>query len=107
MIFIEQSINPCRGSIMGGDAILIAGAGIGGLTAALALQQKGFIVRVFEQAPALGEVGAGLQISANGTRVLHALGLARGLKDIAWVPAGKEIRLWNSGETWPLFDLGL
>ncbi len=92
---------------MGGDPILIAGAGIGGLTAALALQQKGLTVRVFEQAPVLGEVGAGLQISANGTRVLHALGLARELKEIAWVPAGKEIRLWNTGETWPLFDLGL
>lgn len=91
----------------GGDAILIAGAGIGGLTAALALQQRGFRVRVFEQAPELREIGAGLQISANGTRVLFALGLERALMDIAWVPAGKEVRLWNTGETWKLFDLGL
>jgi salicylate hydroxylase len=93
--------------MMGENAILVAGAGLGGLTAALALQQKGFPVRVFEQAPVLREVGAGVQISANGTRVLHALGLARGLKEIAWVPEGKEIRVWNTGETWPLFDLGL
>jgi salicylate hydroxylase len=106
MIFIEQSIKRC-GRSMGADAILIAGAGIGGLTAALALQQKGFRVRVFEQAPALGEVGAGLQISANGTRVLFALGLERALMKIAWVPQGKEVRLWNTGETWKLFDLGL
>ncbi len=54
----------------GGDAILIAGAGIGGLTAALALQQRGFRVRVFEQAPELREIGAGLQISANGNMKL-------------------------------------
>ncbi|MCW5773353.1 MAG: FAD-dependent monooxygenase [Rhodospirillaceae bacterium] len=86
--------------------ILVAGAGIGGLTAALALQARGFAVRVFEQAPALREVGAGLQLSANGTRVLHALGLADALRAIAWVPEGKEVRLWNTGETWPLFDLG-
>ncbi len=90
----------------GGDAILIAGAGLGGLTAALALQQRGFRVRVFEQAPELREIGAGLQISANGTRVLFALGLERALMDIAWVPQGKEVRLWNTGETWKLFDLG-
>lgn len=92
---------------MGGNAILIAGAGIGGLTAALALQQRGFRVRVFEQALELREIGAGLQISANGTRVLFALGLERPLMDVAWVPQGKEVRLWNTGETWKLFDLGL
>src|SRR5689334_12289233 len=91
----------------GADSILIAGAGIGGLTAALALQQRGFRVRVFEQGPELREIGAGLQLSANGTRVLFALGLERALMDIAWGPAGKEVRLWNTGETWPLFDLGL
>ncbi len=92
---------------MGGDAILVAGAGPGGLTAALALQQKGYAVHVFEQAPALGEVGAGLQIGANGTRVLHALGLECALRAAASVPEGKEVRLWDTGETWPLFDLGL
>ncbi len=86
--------------------ILIAGAGIGGLTAALAMLEAGFAVEVFEQAPELREIGAGLQLSANATRVLHALGLADELAAIAWVPRGKEIRLWNSGETWPLFDLG-
>ncbi len=86
--------------------VLIAGAGIGGLTAALALLRAGFAVRVFEQAPELREIGAGLQLSANATRVLHALGLADALQDIAWLPSGKEVRLWNTGETWPLFDLG-
>ena len=55
--------------------IAIAGAGIAGLTTALALLQQGFQVDVFEQASQLGELGAGLQISPNGSRVLLALGL--------------------------------
>ena len=48
--------------------ILIVNAGIGGLTAALALLQAGLDVDVFEQAPQLSEVGAGFQISANGNQ---------------------------------------
>jgi salicylate hydroxylase len=87
--------------------ILVAGAGLGGLTAALALLHAGCEVAVFEQAPVLDEVGAGVQISANGTRVLAALGLAGAMARIAWEPKGKEVRLWNTGETWPLFDLGV
>ena len=55
--------------------ILIAGAGIGGLTAALALLRDGHQVQLFEQATELREVGAGVQLSANGTRILLALGL--------------------------------
>ncbi len=91
----------------GAPHILIAGAGLGGLTAALALLRAGCDVTVFEQALALGEVGAGVQISANGTRILAALGLADAMARIAWEPKGKEVRLWNTGETWPLFDLGI
>jgi len=90
----------------GNRQILIAGAGIGGLTTALSLLKEGMDVAVYEQAPALGEVGAGVQISANGTRVLYALGLAEALNRIAWEPEGKAIRLWDTGESWPLFDLG-
>jgi 2-polyprenyl-6-methoxyphenol hydroxylase-like FAD-dependent oxidoreductase len=86
--------------------ILIAGAGIGGLAAALALLQRGFDVAVFEQAKELKEVGAGVQISANGTRVLDALGVLAPLRERACEAAGKEIRLWNTGRTWKLFDLG-
>jgi len=51
-------------------SVLVIGAGMGGLTAALALQKLGFKVKVYEQAPALGEVGAGLTISPNATRAL-------------------------------------
>lgn len=85
----------------------IVGGGIGGLTAALALLRRGFDVTVFEQAPQLQEVGAGLQISPNGVRVLSALGIEKELMDIAFIPEGKEIRLWSTGDTWKLFDLGV
>lgn len=55
--------------------ILIVGAGIGGLTAALGLQRAGFKVQVFEQAPKLGEVGAGLTITPNATHALEYVGM--------------------------------
>ena len=86
--------------------VAIVGGGIGGLAAALALLRRGIDVAVYEQAPELTEIGAGIQISANGTRVLHALGLAGDLAKVQVIPAGKEIRLWNTGQTWKLFDLG-
>tara|TARA_Y100001936_G_C16090409_1_gene685648 strand:- start:1909 stop:3042 length:1134 start_codon:yes stop_codon:yes gene_type:complete len=68
--------------------------------------KAGVDVDVYEQAPELGEIGAGFQMSANGTRVLSYLGLGDAMKKIAWEPNGKEIRMWNSGQTWKLFDLG-
>ena len=86
--------------------IAIAGAGIAGLTTALALLQQGFKVDVFEQASQLGELGAGLQISPNGSRVLQALGLESALKTCVSQAQGKEIRMWNTGQRWKLFDLG-
>ena len=86
--------------------VLIAGGGIGGLTAALALLRRGIDVEVFEQAAALKEVGAGVQISANGTRALHALGIGEAVAASSCEASGKEIRLWSTGQTWPLFDLG-
>ena len=86
--------------------VLVAGGGLGGLTAALALLRKGFDVDVYEQAPGLKEVGAGIQISANGSRVLYGLGLKEALAPLIFEPEGKIIRMWNTGETRPLFDLG-
>ncbi|WP_198045871.1 FAD-dependent monooxygenase [Novosphingobium aquimarinum] len=85
----------------------VVGGGIGGLTAALALLRRGYDVSVFEQAPELQEVGAGLQISPNGIRILFSLGLEAEMLAMAFEPQGKEIRLWNTGDTWKLFDLGV
>jgi len=89
------------------NTIAIVGGGIGGLAAALALTRRGIDVAVYEQAPELRELGAGVQISANGTRVLHGLGLKEALEKVQVLPAGKAIRLWNTGQTWKLFDLGM
>jgi salicylate hydroxylase len=86
--------------------VIISGAGIAGLATALALHQRGVQVTVLEQAAALGEVGAGLQIAPNGSRVLQALGLGDAVAAVACEAAAKEVRLWNTGRRWPLFDLG-
>jgi salicylate hydroxylase len=86
--------------------IAVVGGGIGGLTAALALLKRGFDVDVYEQASEIREIGAGIQVAPNGNRVLASLGVLDALKNVACETLGKEIRLWNSGRTWKLFDLG-
>jgi salicylate hydroxylase len=77
--------------------VLIIGAGIGGLAAALALRRAGFAVAVYEQASALGEVGAGIQISPNAVKVLQALGVADALDRVAVRPLALEGHAWDSG----------
>ncbi|OWT63901.1 FAD-dependent monooxygenase [Candidimonas nitroreducens] len=86
--------------------VIIAGAGIGGLSAALALLQKGIDVEVYEQATELKEVGAGIQISPNGSCALDALGAYESVKASSCNPERKEFRLWNTGKSWLMFDLG-
>lgn len=86
--------------------VAISGAGLGGLVTALAMHQRGFRPVIYEQAPALSEVGAGVQLSANAVRVLFDLGLEEELLAVASLPGGKQVRLWNTGEAWKLFDLG-
>ncbi|WP_066151655.1 FAD-dependent monooxygenase [Hydrogenophaga pseudoflava] len=86
--------------------VLIAGGGIGGLSAAVALLQRGIDVEVYEQAPELKEVGAGIQISPNGNKVLDALGVFKRLKELSCDPVRKEFRLWNTGKPWPMLSLG-
>lgn len=61
------------------STIAIIGGGIGGLAVALVLLRRGLDVAIYEQAAELGKVGAGIQIGANGTRVLHGLGLGAAL----------------------------
>jgi salicylate hydroxylase len=78
--------------------VLIAGAGIGGLTAARCLRKAGHAVEVFEQAPELGEIGAGIQLSANGMHVLNDLGLGAAIAELAVQPAAYVFRLHDSGE---------
>jgi len=86
--------------------VVVVGAGIGGLTAALALLERGIDVEVYEQSNELKEVGAGIQISSNGTRVLFALGLEAALARVQVRPERRELRHWSTGETWNWFDLG-
>jgi salicylate hydroxylase len=87
---------------MSGAHVLIAGAGIGGVVAALALVERGCTVALYEQAVELRELGAGLQITPNGSRVLCELGLEAALAAIASVPASRDVRLFTTGQTWRL-----
>ena len=82
--------------------VLIAGGGIGGLVAALALNQRGFEVLLYEQAPELHELGAGVTLTPNGSRVLCELGLQAAMESIASTLTSRQMRLFNTGETWPL-----
>jgi salicylate hydroxylase len=84
--------------------VLIAGAGLGGLAAALAMLRRSIDVEIYEQASELKEVGAGVQISANGTGVLFALGLEESVRKWGVHAVDKEIRLWNTGRSWSLFS---
>jgi salicylate hydroxylase len=72
--------------------VLIAGAGIAGLTAALFFAQRGFSVAVFERAASLEEAGAGLQLSPNATRILGRLGVLPALAATAVAPSRVVLR---------------
>ncbi len=85
---------------------LIAGGGVGGLAAALALTRAGWEAKVFERAPTLGEVGAGLQLGANGYRALAALGLADRVAAGAWAAPAIEMRRGVGGGLLTRIPLG-
>src|SRR4029077_1927667 len=77
--------------------VAIIGGGIGGLAAAASLLQAGVDVHVYEQARALGEVGAGINIGPNASRLLHRLGLAGRLAQTGIKPVTFDQRRWDDG----------
>lgn len=88
--------------------IVIVGAGLGGLACAASLLQRGHQVRVYEQSSQLGEVGAGIQMSANAVKVLDSLGLRSHLDATGVRPKSFEFRRYDTGEMlhrMPLADL--
>jgi salicylate hydroxylase len=80
-------------------SIAIIGGGLGGLTAALSLLQAGFDVHVYERATVVHEVGAGIQVSPNASRVLYRLGLADELARMGVRPLAWHQRRWQDGRT--------
>lgn len=85
--------------------ILIAGGGVGGLTAALALLKSGHEVTVCEQAARFEDIGAGVQISPNGMKVLDRLGVSARVARDAFRPRAQEFRLGRSGRR--IFEIPL
>ena len=88
--------------------VIIVGGGIGGLTAPIALRQTGWSVQVIERAEQFGEVGAGVQLGPNATRVLKRLGLGEQLDEIAVAPEAVRFLRWADDAVlteWQLTEL--
>ena len=85
--------------------VIVVGGGIGGLSAALAMTRKGLSVRVLERAAEFGEVGAGIQIAPNCTRILHAYGLLDEAKQLGVLPASIVMRDAVDGTVLTSLDL--
>ena len=88
-----------------GREVTVLGAGVAGLAVARALALRGARVTVLEQAPEIREVGAGLQISPNGARVLEALGLGDALDAAGTRAASVELRDGETGDMVLSLDL--
>jgi salicylate hydroxylase len=86
--------------------VIVAGAGIAGLSAALAMERAGFQVTLMEQAERLEEAGAGLQLSPNSTRVLESLGLGAQLQSVAMAPEAIRIMAGRSAREIARIPLG-
>jgi salicylate hydroxylase len=89
-----------------GLGIAIVGAGLGGMSAAIALRRVGHRVTVFEQAPALAEVGAGIQIAPNAARLLDRWGVMDKLTPRSVPAAYSNRRRWEDGRLLGSFELG-
>src|SRR5262245_36744026 len=77
--------------------IAVIGGGIGGLTAARALRRRGFEVSVFEAAPELKEIGAGVALGPNAMKALRSLDLEGAVRAVAWESENQLLRNWRSG----------
>ena len=77
--------------------IAVIGAGIGGLAAALCLEQKGFKLTIFEKSGLTGELGAGIQLSPNPLKILFNLGMEQPLRSHASLSEFISIRDWENG----------
>ncbi len=86
--------------------VVVAGGGIGGLAAALACARRGVSVQLFERAPQLSEVGAGIQIGPNVTRILQAWGLGDALVQVAAFPKRLQARDARTGQVLGSLRLG-
>jgi salicylate hydroxylase len=86
--------------------VAIVGGGIGGLSAALHLLRAGIDVHVYEQAPRISEIGAGIQISPNASRLLHRLGLRAAMGRVGVFPQAIHQRRWDDGRTLQRAPLG-
>lgn len=86
--------------------LLVAGGGIAAMAAALAVARVGWDVRVYERAPVFAEVGAGMQLGPNATRILHDWGLADELRAVAAFPERLQVRSAVSGAQLGLLPLG-
>src|SRR5258708_29469173 len=86
--------------------VLVIGAGIGGTAAALALRRAGLEVSLFEQTVAQGEVGAGIQISPNASRLLGRYGLGDAMARVAVRPSAVVFRRWQDGRVLGREELG-
>lgn len=87
-------------------SVAVIGGGIGGLTAAVSLLQAGFDVHVYEQARWLSEVGAGINIGPNASRILIRLGLREELDKVAFRSPYHHQRRWDDGRTLARTPLG-
>ncbi len=102
---IEESSVTTSTTSAGPVDVLVVGGGIGGLSAAFALARAGLRVRVLEQAREFGEVGAGLQIAPNCTRILHDYGLLEEAKSLGVVPKSMVMRDAVDGRELTRLDL--
>ncbi|KAJ3493051.1 hypothetical protein NLG97_g4983 [Lecanicillium saksenae] len=85
--------------------VLVVGAGIGGLTTAIALAQTGHTVQILESASVLEEVGAGIQIAPNASRILHRLGVLQAVMRYITVLERVSVRRYDSDEELATFPV--